>query len=814
MAMKKSQLYSSIWQSCNEMRGGMDASQYKDYVLVLLFVRYVSDKYADQKNALVVIPKGGSFPDLVKLKGKTNIGEGINKVLSTLAEANGLKGVIDTVDFNDEDKLGKGKEMQDRLSNLIAIFENPDLDFSKNRAEGDDLLGDAYEYLMKHFAVESGKSKGQFYTPAEVSRVIAKVIGAQKATGRTQTVYDPTCGSGSLLLKVAAQTPKGIAIYGQELDNATAALAAMNMWLHGEPTAEIKRGQSTLSNPLFLSANGSLKTFDYAVANPPFSYKSWRNGFDPAHDLYDRFSGYGIPTQKGDYAFLLHVIRSLKSNGKGAVILPHGVLFRGNVEGEIRSNIVKRGYIKGIIGLPANLFYGTNISACIIVLDKEDAASRRGIFMIDASEGFVKDGNKNRLREQDIKKIIDAFEGQTELPRYSRFVTNEEIHRNEYNLNIPRYIDAGEPEDPQDIEAHLKGGIPNTDIEALGDCWQVCPSLKDAIFKSSARNGYSELSIPADEIKRAVLSHKEFETFRDHVLGMFTSWRNKTVVQLKGISTKDHPKAIIQTIADDLLTTCAELQLIDKYDVYQHLMTYWTETMQDDAYIITVDGWGAGNQVLRLQKETKGKNKETKRKDIEGLGGLEGRLIPISVVISTYFVAEKKQLDQLNTRLEQIGAQMDELIEEHGGDEGLLAEVIEDDKVSKGSVQKRIKEIKDDSGFADELAVLRKYAALLDEDVETKREIKDADKALERKVLARYSVLSLEEVKALAVERKWMDALAAAVAREVDRLSEMLTGRVKELALRYAVPLPAITDKVEEFSTKVDAHLKTMGFVW
>jgi type I restriction enzyme M protein len=461
MAMKKSQLYSSIWQSCDEMRGGMDASQYKDYVLILLFVRYVSDKYADQKKALVEIPPGGSFADLVKLKGKPNIGEGINKVLSKLAEANGLKGVIDTVDFNDEAKLGKGKEMQDRLSNLIAIFENPDLDFSKNRAEGDDLLGDAYEYLMKHFAVESGKSKGQFYTPAEVSRVMAKVIGVEKATGRTQTVYDPTCGSGSLLLKVAAQTPKGIAIYGQERDIATAALAAMNMWLHGEPTAVIERGQSTLANPLFLNKDGSLKTFDYAVANPPFSTKAWRSGFDPEHDLYERFSGYGIPPAKnGDYAFLLHILRSLRSNGKGAVILPHGVLFRGNTEGEIRRNIVKRGYIKGIIGLPPNLFYGTGIPACIVVIDKENAANRRGIFMVDASKGFVKEGNKNRLREQDIRKIIDIFSTQTEVTKYSRLVSNEEIQTNDYNLNISRYIDSSIPEDAQDIEGHLRAVSP------------------------------------------------------------------------------------------------------------------------------------------------------------------------------------------------------------------------------------------------------------------------------------------------------------------------------------------------------------------
>ncbi len=815
MAVKKSQLYSSIWQGCDELRGGMDASQYKDYVLVLLFVRYVSDKYADQKNALVVIPEGGSFSDLVKLKGKTNIGEGINKVLSKLAEANGLKGVIDTVDFNDEDKLGKGKEMQDRLSNLIAIFENPDLDFSKNRAEGDDLLGDAYEYLMKHFAVESGKSKGQFYTPAEVSRIIAKVIGAGKATGRTQTVYDPTCGSGSLLLKVAAETPKGIAIYGQELDNATAALAAMNMWLHGEPTAEIKRGQSTLSNPLFLNKDGSLKTFDYAVANPPFSTKAWRNGFDPEHDLYERFSGYGIPPAKnGDYAFLLHILRSLKSNGKGAVILPHGVLFRGNVEGEIRSNIIKRGYIKGVIGLPANLFYGTGIPACVIVLDKENAASRRGIFMINASQGFVKDGNKNRLRERDIKRIIDVFEAQAEFPKYSRFVSNEEMQAKDYNLNIPRYVDTSAPEDVQDIEGHLKGGIPNADIEALADYWRVCPTLKDDIFKSSTRTGYSELRIAADEVRKAILSHGEFAAFRTHVLRIFSSCRNSTLKPLKDVSTKDHPKAIIQKIADDLLTRCSDLQLIDKYDVYQHLMTYWSDTMQDDAYIITVDGWGSGNQVTRLQRETKSRNKEPKKKDIQGLSGLEGRLIPIPLLISTYLASDQKQLDELNTKLEQIGAQMDELKDEHAGEDGLLSEVIEDDKITKGSVQKRLKEVKDDTEFADEAAVLKKYGALFEDEAKTKAEIKGAEKELERKVLARYPALSLEEIKTLVVERKWIDGLSAAVTGEVDRMSQMLTGRIRELALRYAVPMPAIKSNVEELSASVDEHLKKMGFTW
>ena len=248
MALKKSELYSALWKSCDELRGGMDASQYKDYVLVLLFIKYVSDKAAVNPKALILVPEGGSFKDMVRLKGNKEIGEGMNKIIAKLAEANELKGVIDVADFNNEDKLGRGKEMVDRLSNLVSIFEDERLDFSKNRAEGDDLLGDAYEYLMRNFATESGKSKGQFYTPAEVSRVIARVIGTDKASSQDTTIYDPTCGSGSLLLKGADEAPHGLTIYGQEKDNATAAMAKMNMILHENPTAEIWQGD-TLSSP-------------------------------------------------------------------------------------------------------------------------------------------------------------------------------------------------------------------------------------------------------------------------------------------------------------------------------------------------------------------------------------------------------------------------------------------------------------------------------------------------------------------------------------------------------------------------------------
>lgn len=809
MAIRKSQLYSSIWQSCDELRGGMDASQYKDYVLVMLFMRYVSDKYAGRNDGIGVVPEGGGFQDLVALKGKKNIGEGIDLVISKFAEANELRGVIDNAYFNDEDKLGSGQEMVDRLSNLVGIFENPDLDFSKNKAEGDDLLGDAYEYLMKNFAVQSGKSKGQFYTPAEVSRIIARVIDAKSATQKTQTVYDPTCGSGSLLLKVNDEAPNGLTIYGQELDVSTASLAKLNLWLHGKETGTIEKGKSTLSDPAFKDRE-NLKTFDFVVSNPPFSYKAWRNGFTPESDIFSRFEEFGVPPKKsGDFAFLLHIVKSLKSTGKGAVILPHGVLFRGNAEGEIREKLIQRGYIKGIIGLPANLFYGTGIPACIIVIDKEEASRRRGIFMIDASKGFVKDGNKNRLREQDIRKIIDTWEGQLTVPQFSRFVENDEIQKHDYNLNIPRYIDAQETEDIQDIEAHLHGGIPNADIDALADYWQVCPKLKSVLFKPSSRTGYSDPAISPEDVKKTIFAHEEFTAFHNQVLRAFHAWVKTASARLQAINDKDHPKAIIQMIGDEILTATKDLHLIDKYDIYQHLMAYWEETMQDDAHIITADGWDVGKDVLRLQKESKGK-----KKDIDGLEGLEGRLIRVSLIIKTYFTDEKNTLDELNAKLEQIDTKMTELKDEHGDEEGLLADVIDNDKITKGAVQKRAKEIKDDADSADELAVLKQYLGLFDEIAETMQRIKKMENDLVKKVIAKYPTLTADEVKTLVIEKKWMADLESRIANEMDHQSQKLAGRVKELVIRYAEPLPELEKAVSALTAKVDEHLKTMGFTY
>ena len=858
MAIKKSQLYASLWQSCDGLRGGMDASQYKDYILTLLFMKYISDKAASPDGSLIYVPDGGGFTDMVRLKGDREIGDKVNKVIGKLADENEiLKGVIDQADFNDESKLGRGREMVDRISRLVAIFEG--LDLRMNRAEGDDLLGDAYEYLMRHFATESGKSKGQFYTPAEVSRVMAKVIGIGQNTRRSDTIYDPTCGSGSLLLRAVDESPDGMSVFGQEKDNATYALARMNMILHGDETAELEHG-NTLSAPEFKDEHG-LKTFDFAVANPPFSDKAWTTGLNPDYDEYERFKHYGIPPAKnGDYAFLLHFVASLKSRGKGAIILPHGVLFRGNKEADIRRNLIQRRYIKGIIGLPANLFYGTGIPACILVIDKENAHVRSGIFMIDASKGFLKDGNKNRLRAQDIHKIVSVFNANTELPRYSRMVPLAEITNpaNDYNLNIPRYIDSSEPEDLHDLDAHLNGGIPDTDIDALDAYWTVFPTLRNALFKvSNGRPGYSDPLVEAQHVKTTIRSHPEFTVYQQRVDAVLADWRAAHEPLLSGIDDETVPRRIIETLSEDLLTEFRDLPLLEAYEVYQKLMDYWDEVMQDDVYLIANDGWLAG-RILRTayDKETPDFTTKQGQKTIKHVG----ELIPASLVIAKFFDDERRTLEQLEAEVEEVTQCKEEFEEEHGDGEGALVGLEGARGITKGNVQERVIELRDailktysegtpqhtraksikkttfgdnnwiedsedennlfnglgvshvydEEGLFQELDILYEYFQLMKVEKEKTDAHKQTVNNLYKSVIEKYAKLTEEEIKTLVVEDKWLTNIQSAITGEVQQLTQKLSERVQKLEERYADPLPDLKQDVEVFSAKVEEHLKRM----
>jgi type I restriction enzyme M protein len=783
----------------------MDASQYKDYVLTLLFIKYVSDKYANSKDLrpAVIIPKGASFADMVALKGKNDIGDKINKqIIGPLTEKNERLARSDFPDFNDPNKLGEGKAMVDRLTELISIFQKPELDFSGNRADHDDILGDAYEYLMRHFASESGKSKGQFYTPSEVSRIIAHVIGiSPKNAKASTTVYDPTSGSGSLLLKVAAQSGTRITIEGQEMDVTTAGLARMNMILHDFPTATIASG-NTLSDPKFKDGN-KLRTYDYVVANPPFSVKTWTTGLTPENDPYERFAWGVPPTKQGDYAFLLHIIRSMKSTGKAACILPHGVLFRGGAEGVIRTQLIRSGYLKGIIGLPANLFYGTGIPACILVLDKENATARKGIFIMDASKGFMKDGNKNRLRERDIHRIVDTFTKQSDEAKFARMVPAAEIAdpKNDFNLNLPRYIDTTEPEDLQDIEGHLRGGIPERDLTGedspIAPYWKVLPTVYKDLFESAGRPGYVRLRVPQSDVKAAILGHPEFVAFQKQATKGFTEWRQATTPRLTAFGKGGHPKALIAEIADSLLLAYGKTALIDAYDVYQHLMDYWAEIMQDDCYLIAADGWVA--KTYRIQEtDKKGKTKDK---------GWACDLVPKNLIVARYFAKEQAALDAKQVELDATTTTLSELEEEHGGDEGYFGAL---DKIAKAEINVRLKEIKGDKDAKDEADILKRWLDLAERGTALKREVKDQDAALDELVYAKYPQMTAGEIKILVVEDKWIARLSASVLGELDRVSQTLTNRIRQLAERYDTSMPTLSAEADRLSSLVDGHLKKM----
>ncbi|MCY3746816.1 MAG: class I SAM-dependent DNA methyltransferase [Acidobacteria bacterium] len=814
MALKKSQLYSSLWQSCDELRGGMDASQYKDYVLTLLFVKYVSDRRAGDPMAVLEVPEGGGFADIVRLKGTKHIGDGINRVISRLAEANELKGVIDQADFNDEAKLGAGKEMQDRLTKLVAIFEG--LDFGGNRAGGDDLLGDAYEYLMVHFATQSGKSKGQFYTPSEVSRILARVVGTDAATNADQTVYDPTCGSGSLLLKAADEAPVKITVYGQEKDNATWALARMNLILHGHPTAELWQG-NTLADPHFKGVDRGLRRFDFAVANPPFSDKAWTNGLDPENDEFGRFE-YGVPpVRNGDYAFLLHLIRSLKSAGRGAMILPHGVLFRGNREADIRRNLLRGGLIEGVIGLPPNLFYGTGIPACIVVVDKKGAPDRKGVFIVDASGGYRKDGAKNRLREQDIHRIVDVFRTKAEIPGYARLVPLAEIasEENGYNLNIPRYVPPAESEDLHDLEAHLKGGIPDYDLDALRVWWKALPGLREALFAPFARAGYSRLQVEPHKVGDMIHEHVAFRSLVRHANEVFEVWRGEHEETLLGLGQGSKPESVLTDLSESLLLGFTGFPLMDPYDLYQRLRDYCDETMRDDLFLVAADGWVEAAQPRAPIRDKKGKLKETPELSV-GRTKYKMDLLPPRLVISRYLAGEKAELDRLREAREAVSRLLEEFVEEHsavadGEDGPLAAAVDEKGKVTQVAVRALLKALPNDPELAEDRRIVQQCVVRIKASTAAERAEKAAATTLSKAALDRYPSLTEAEIKELVVVEKWFAELRCEVQEEIERVAGLLADRVRMLEERYRRPLPKIEHDVDVLSAKVAGHLERMG---
>lgn len=866
MAIKKSQLYSALWESCNALRGSMDASQYKDYVLIILFVKYLSDK-AGQPGFRLKVPEECRFKDFVALKQNSKIGELINQKLEAIKEMNARQiGDLALPNFNDPNKLGSGKTMVETLSKLIAVFENDALDFSRNRAADDDLLGDAYEYLMKNFAAESGKSKGQFYTPAEVSRVMAKVLRINELDRAEQTIYDPTCGSGSLLLRALAEASNPrVSICGQEKDSSTAALAKLNMLLHGISNAEIKVGD-TLGDPQF-KQYGMLSTFDVCVANPPFSQKNWLAS-DMVSDQYNRWTTKLLPPAKcGDYAFLLHLICSMRADvGRGACILPHGVLFRGNAEYDIRKDIVEKHYIKGIIGLPPNIFFGTGIPASIIIIDKKDKDIRKGIFYIDAKDGFAKDGAKNRLREQDIKRIVDAWEGQQPIVHYCRMVEWDEIERNDFNLNISRYIQPVDGEIQQDIEAHLHGGLPAADIDSMEIYWKACPTLKDALFSDNG-NGYYSLNPQKEAVTTVIDGDNSYKAQGEAFAKVLDGWKEEVEPKMMAINQGVHPKDLIAEWSESLLAkTKGHSGLVDAYDAYDVLLNYWAATMQDDCYMISNDGWTYPEVRAVKRKEVKEKNSDkTKVKETAVMyDEIVCDLLPVNIVLDEFFSSEKKAIAELKGNQEDIESHLQEMQEEHEDDfsgydklteikaayksavckkpqlgekEVLMTlaemptnnketkqarsefiakhqEIFADwDKFGKSDIKRRLNEIETYHPLLPEtLSVFKEYIEKNEELTVLKSLIKEQSAALTQRVVEKYADLTEDEIKMLVVSRKWLASVIGGCEALMQTVTHRIGTEIVSLVERYEHTLPELANEVNEHESEVNGYLAEMGF--
>ncbi len=642
------------------------------------------------------------------------------------------------------------------------------------------------------------------------------LLGIDENTRQDKSIYDPTCGSGSLLLKASSLAgKKGLTIYGQEKDISTTALCKMNMILHNSATADIaKGGSSTLSNPLFTTENGMLKTFDYVVANPPFSLKNWTDGLtiDPKskqviNDHFNRFEDGTPPEKNGDFAFLLHIIKSLKNTGKGAVILPHGVLFRGNAEGVIRKNLLLKGYIKGVIGLAPNLFYGTSIPACVIVLDKENARARKGVFMIDASKDFKKDGNKNRLREQDVQKMIDTFNAYKEIPYYSKMVSLEEISANDYNLNILRYI-APQQESEKDLFALINSSsyLPKNEIKAYAPYFQVFKELKNTLFKKSDKEGYYALKTECENIKELITQSLEYQTFHASVLSAFD--RLELFTTFNDLEPGFNPKTLIESVCSKVLKEFEKVGILDQYGVYQLFKDYYNEVLKDDWFLISFNGFESAKELRKLIP-LKDKNKKANYLEepdfIIQKTYYKSDLIPKNLIKQRFFEKETKELEELENALNEKEALLMNIIEEHSNEEGLFDGL----KINESVLKKELKNATD----LEDKKILKTALELLEAKNKALKMKNKAHEELELKAFHQYKNLELGEIKDLIIKDKWLNSLKNALENKIQKRTNAFISALNGIISSYSNSLLELDKKVKESESKVLEHLKDLGLM-
>lgn len=819
--MNKQQLASKIWESANKMRSKIEANEYKDYILGFIFYKFLSDKelkylkendYEDadirelteededavkdiQTSIGYFIAYENLFSTWLEMGSDFDV-DNVRTALSAFTRliSESHKKVFDKIFDTLQSglsKLGDSSKSQTKaVSDLIYLIKDIPMDGKQDY----DVLGFVYEYLISNFAANAGKKAGEFYTPHEVSVLMSEIVAEHLKDRDKIEIYDPTSGSGSLLINIGKSLSKymensnGIKYYAQELKENTYNLTRMNLVMRGIiPSNIYARNGDTLEDdwPYFDDADPIASYdplyVDAVVSNPPYS-QNWNPS---GKEMDPRYAGYGIaPKSKADYAFLLHDLYHLKPDGIMNIVLPHGVLFRGGEEGEIRKNLIENNKIDAIIGLPSNIFFGTGIPTIVMVLKQK--RTNDDVLIIDASKGFIKEGKNNKLRDSDIKKIVDTFKNRLSIDKYSKVVSRDEIRQNDYNLNIPRYVDSSEKAESWDIYALMFGGIPEKELNDYKKYWDAFPTLRADLY-SKAGNSYYALN--TDDVKGTIKNNKDVRAFIEEYKNAFNGFDEALEnILIKNIESINISMAEI-LIGDEIFRRIKDKPLVNAYEAYQLFSDEWN-TVSVDLEIIQTEGFEATKKV-----DPNIVSKKKDGKDVEVQDGWAGHVIPFSLVQDKILYAEKKALDDKENRLLDIKSLYEELLEEFNEDEKEMDFITEDrdafvnSEVIKASKNKELEE--------ETLVKLKKVVDIIDEEKKLKKEIKTLNVELENETKKRIEELTDTEVIEL-LKDKWITPIVKGLDVIPNRIIESLSSKMESLVKKYELTFSDVEKEIAE----------------
>lgn len=835
--MNKHQLASRIWASANEIRSKIDANEYKDYILGFIFYKFLSEKEEeylfkegfdsqtiknvsedDQEIVKFVQDNVGYFIAYENLystwlsKGHDFDVSNVSDALSAFSRlvSPSYSHVFDRVFETLEAGLSKLGDTSGSRTKAISGLLQLIRDIPMDARQGYDVLGYVYEYLISKFASNAGKTAGEFYTPHEVSLLMSEIVAGHLKGRHEIEIYDPTSGSGSLLVNIGQAVAKrsgnkdSIKYYAQELKENTYNLTRMNLVMRGIKASNIiARNGDTLEDDWPWFSEGHPETYqplfvDAVVSNPPYSQR-----WDPTDKEVDpRFNGFGLaPKSKADYAFLLHDLYHLRPDGIMTIVLPHGVLFRGGEEGEIRRNLIERDHIDAIIGLPANIFFGTGIPTIVMVLKKQ--RTRSDVLIIDASKGYVKEGKNNKLRASDIRRIVDAYECREDIERFCRLVSKDEIRGNDYNLNIPRYVDSSETTESWDIYSTMFGGIPVKEVDALKPYWDAFPGLKYELFEQV---NDATMRIKVQDVGKTIASNAEVVSYQGLFKERFSDFEqylyDELIDEIDLVSRASEEDEITKEVFNRL----SGLPLIDRYDAFQDLDDVWQE-ISIDLEILQTEGFDATKKVdpNMVVKKKQGK-------DVEVQDGWVGRVLPFSLVQDAFLTEEVSNLEKSEERLSAITAEITEIFEGLSDeDKDAAGDAVGEDFFVSSKISAALKQLKDEdpSSASDEESILfrlTRVAALFNEEKVLKKTIKDVHKGLEKKTKEMIESLTDEQVCTL-LDEKWIKPLVHRFEKLSDRVVNQLNDLVKALGEKYLTTYSDIDSQIQEAEASLTAML-------